>query len=56
MMFGSYKNFMKRDVTYMQNRHMLEGWLFANFPFEFHVSTLNQDAASSHIAHYIYAC
>jgi IS4 transposase len=31
MMFDSYKNFMKGDVTYMQNRHVLEGWLFANF-------------------------
>jgi hypothetical protein len=31
-MFDSYKNFMKGGVTYMQNRHVLEGWLFANFP------------------------
>jgi hypothetical protein len=31
MMFDSYKNFMKGDVTYMQNRYVLEGWLFANF-------------------------
>jgi hypothetical protein len=31
MMFGSYKTFMKGDVTYMQNRHVLEGWFFANF-------------------------
>jgi hypothetical protein len=31
MMFDSYKNFMKGDVTYMQNRHVLEGWLFTNF-------------------------
>jgi hypothetical protein len=32
VMFDSYKNFMKGGVTYMQNRHVLEGWLFANFP------------------------
>jgi transposase len=31
MMFDSYKHFMKGDVTYMRNRHVLEGWLFANF-------------------------
>ena len=31
VMFDSYKTFMKADVTYMQNRHVLEGWLFANF-------------------------
>jgi hypothetical protein len=31
MMFGSYKTFMKGDVSYMQNRHVLEGWLFTNF-------------------------
>ncbi|GHV81214.1 hypothetical protein AGMMS49944_30050 [Spirochaetia bacterium] len=30
-MFDSYKNFLKADVTYMQNRHVLEGWLFINF-------------------------
>jgi hypothetical protein len=31
MMFDSYKTFMKADVSYMQNRHVFEGWLFANF-------------------------
>jgi hypothetical protein len=31
IMFDSYKNFLDADVTYMQNRHVLEGWLFANF-------------------------
>jgi hypothetical protein len=29
--FYSYKTFMKADVMYMQNRYVLEGWLFANF-------------------------
>jgi transposase len=31
MMFDSYKSFMKADVSYMQNRYVLEGWLFTNF-------------------------
>ena len=31
MMFDSYKTFMKADVSYMQNRYVLEGWLFTNF-------------------------
>lgn len=31
VMFDSYKTFMKADVMYMQNRYVLEGWLFANF-------------------------
>jgi hypothetical protein len=31
MMFDSYKTFMKGDVTYTRNRHVLEGWLFTNF-------------------------
>jgi hypothetical protein len=31
MMFDSYKTFLKADVSYMQNRHVLEGWLFVNF-------------------------
>lgn len=31
VMFDSYKNYMDADVTYMQNRYVLEGWLFANF-------------------------
>jgi hypothetical protein len=31
MMFDSYKTFMKGDVTYTRNRHVLEEWLFANF-------------------------
>ena len=31
MMFDSYKNFLKADRMYMQNRIVLEGWLMANF-------------------------
>jgi len=31
VMFDSYKNFLDADVAYMQNRHVMEGWLFANF-------------------------
>lgn len=31
IMFDSYKNFLKSDVMYMQDRHVCEGWLFANF-------------------------
>jgi hypothetical protein len=31
IMFDSYKNYLKADVSYMQNRYVLEGWLFANF-------------------------
>ena len=31
VMFDSYKNFLDADITYMQNRHVMEGWLFANF-------------------------
>lgn len=31
MMFDSYKTFLKADVLYMQDRHVLEGWLFVNF-------------------------
>ena len=30
-MFDSYKNFLKADRMYMQNRMVLEGWLMANF-------------------------
>jgi transposase len=30
-MFESYKNYLDSDVSYMQNRSVLEGWLFANF-------------------------
>lgn len=29
--FDSYKNFLRADVMYMQNRYVLEGWLTANF-------------------------
>lgn len=29
--FDSYKNFLKADLTYMQNRYVMEGWLAANF-------------------------
>jgi len=31
IMFDSYKNYLEADVTYMQDRYVLEGWLFANF-------------------------
>jgi transposase len=31
IMFDSYKNFLKADASYMQDRYVLEGWLFANF-------------------------
>ena len=31
IMFDSYKNYLEADVSYMQNRYVLEGWLFANF-------------------------
>jgi hypothetical protein len=31
LMFDSYKNYLDADVSYMQNRYVLEGWLFANF-------------------------
>jgi transposase len=30
-MFDAYKNFLEADKTYMQNRFVLEGWLFVNF-------------------------
>ena len=30
-MFDAYKNFLKADKTYMQDRYVLEGWLMANF-------------------------
>jgi transposase len=30
-MFDSYKNYLDADVSYMQNRYVIEGWLFANF-------------------------
>ena len=30
-MFDSYKNYLEADKTYMQDRHVLEGWLMANF-------------------------
>ncbi len=30
-MFDSYKNILKADIMYMQDRHVLEGWLAANF-------------------------
>jgi predicted nucleic acid-binding protein len=30
-MFDAYKNFLKADKTYMQDRFVLEGWLMANF-------------------------
>jgi transposase len=31
VMFDSYKNFLDADVAYRQDRHVMEGWLFANF-------------------------
>lgn len=31
IMFDSYKNFLKADTMYMQDRYVLEGWLTANF-------------------------
>lgn len=31
VMFDAYKNFLKADKTYMQDRYVLEGWLMANF-------------------------
>ena len=31
VMFDSYKNYLDADVSYMQNRYVMEGWLFANF-------------------------
>jgi transposase len=31
VMFDAYKNFLEADKTYMQNRFVLEGWLFVNF-------------------------
>jgi transposase len=31
VMFDSYKNYLDADVSYMQNRYVLEGWLLANF-------------------------
>ena len=31
VMFDSYKNCLDADVSYMQNRYVMEGWLFANF-------------------------
>lgn len=31
VMFNSYKNFLQADRMYMQDRHVLEGWLMANF-------------------------
>ena len=29
--FDAYKNFLKADLMYMQNRYVTEGWLTANF-------------------------
>jgi transposase len=31
IMFDSYKNYLQADVSYLQNRYVMEGWLFANF-------------------------
>lgn len=31
VVFDAYKNFLKADLMYMQNRYVIEGWLTANF-------------------------
>jgi len=31
VMFDSYKNYLHADVSYMRNRYVSEGWLFADF-------------------------
>jgi len=31
VLFDSYKNVLKADKSYMQNRYVMEGWLMANF-------------------------
>jgi len=31
VMFDSFKNYLDADISYMQNRYVMEGWLFANF-------------------------
>ena len=31
VMFDAYKHFLEADKTYMQDRHVFEGWLMANF-------------------------
>lgn len=31
IVFDAYKNFLKADLMYMQDRHVTEGWLTANF-------------------------
>jgi transposase len=31
LMVDSYKTFLKADLLYMQDRHVLEGWFFVNF-------------------------
>ena len=31
LMYDKYKNYLDADVSCMQNRHVLESWLFANF-------------------------
>ena len=31
VMFDNYKNYLDTDVSYIQNRYVMEGWLFANF-------------------------
>lgn len=31
VMFDSYRNYPDADVSHMQNRQVMEGWLFANF-------------------------
>ena len=30
-LFDIYNNYLDADVSYMQNRYVMEGWLFANF-------------------------
>lgn len=31
IVFDAYKNFLGADITYMQNRYVMEGWLAANY-------------------------
>ena len=52
-MFNSYKNYLDVDVSYMQNRYVLEGWLFANFIamityYKLYVRLLEAELLSKH--------
>lgn len=35
VMFDSYKNCLAADVSYMQNRYVMEGWLFAKISIDY---------------------